>query len=283
MLISSRFGAHPLRVVGLLVLAVLLTACAGEGSKEKAAVPKESAAPAITFASIGLDQVPATNAISSDWPKAPAGFDAENYHSMVYALRSWGQASAFSRQVRESENPIGAVGDAIKNFDITYRLEKGFQDQLTPRLSAASVFHPDVQDVGDPRVTWAWKRTMETDQKSGIEVVTVTLQTRAAYPVTAKDGAERVVGVIRSHSMTTGPGPGGQFGFGYGWQSFGVDECAMALDDAFLPEDDVAAATKSLRRFAKVVTSTRVTTKPLGGKAKPIDEKLAKRCEADAA
>src|SRR5690606_15383276 len=114
---------------------------------EKETAPEKSASPGITFASIGLDEIPAANAIESDWPKAPAGFDAENYHSMVYALRGWGQASALSRQVRESEDPIGAVGDAIKNFDITYRLEKSFQEQLTPRLSAASVFHPDVQDV----------------------------------------------------------------------------------------------------------------------------------------
>ncbi|MTB87848.1 hypothetical protein H9L21_04095 [Aeromicrobium senzhongii] len=283
MLISSRSRSLRLPVVGLLALAVLLASCAGEGAQQDTSAPETSAPPAITLASIGLGEVPAPDAIDADWPKAPAGFDAERYHSMVYALRNWGQAAALSQQVREAEDPIAAVEDAISVFDITYRLTESFKEQITPRLTAASVFHPDVEAVGDPHVTWAWKRSMETDPKSGIEIVTVTLQTRAAYPVTVKDGAERVVGVIRSHSLTTGPGPRGQFGMGHSWQGFGVDECAMVLDDAFLPDDDVAAATKSLRRFAQVVTSTKVSTKPVGGGAKPIDEGLAKRCEADAA
>ena len=147
---------------------------------------------------------------------------------------------------------------------------------MSPHLAFANVFRDDVTVVGSPMITSAWKVTTEKDAANKT-FMRLELQTRAAYEVRLGDGGTRVIGVLRVHSLSAYNDTTDDFGVGGGWQEFGAGDCALALDDALVPDSDRDESLKDLKTFIRVGSGTKLEMPELPAQDK-VDDEYLKRC-----
>lgn len=269
-------------VVATVLASVLLASCGGESSGDeeaaKPSTPTTSAPPepALTLTDLGVDDWPLGDEVEfASPPKAPSGIAQEKFDQFEYTLKEWMRAGFLDEEVRTADDPRQALRRAL---GVTWgmKLHTQMGQNPVPHVSAANVFADDVELLGPPAIGTAWK---VGDVNGG---KTLELQARAFYPVSVGGGPATVVGVVRSHRLTT-PLPGfyGDDQTGYTWQVFGTDRCALATQDVLLPEEPTAETTKDLRKVA--AGGPGKYTKLDLEKSETIDEKTVSRCKAEAA
>jgi hypothetical protein len=226
--------------------------------------PDDAPAPApTTSSSAPADASTSLDAVGVDWPRsgttldvaaapdAPDGFDDALVGRMADVLTAWGAATTVDPDVWHADAPADVVAEALPPASGAALVQQT-SAAVSPELAVANVFADDVEVVGEPAVTTAWKVATETDD-DGQRYVVLQLQTRAAYEVRLGDGGPiRVVGVLRVHGLSAYPGTTDDFGVTTGWQEFGAGNCALALDDDLVPDDDPAAAAEDLATFVDV-------------------------------
>lgn len=257
----------------VLTMALMCTACTS-GSDDPA--PKPSAAASSTFESLDLDWPKAEGKL--DPPKPPAaaeGFDAATLDRMATALEKWARLSTVDEGMWHSDDPLTDIRTVLpKDAADTY--EQQIKGEVSPHLAFANVFGEDVTVIGSPLVTSAWKVSTE-DDAANETFMQLELQTRAAYEVRLGDRGTRVIGVLRVHTLSAYQDTTDDFGVGGGWQEFGAGDCALALDDALVPDSDVSESLKDLETFIKVGNGDKLEMPPLGVQDQ-VDDEYLKRC-----
>lgn len=267
-------------VVLVSVLAVTAGCSAGSDAPAPRAEPSASAEEAaVSLSSLGIDWPRATRVDAAEPPAAPRGFDDQLVSRMADVLTTWAQASTVDPDVWHSEAPDQRLAAALP-AKVASMLSEQTSGAVSPRLAVANVFGPDVTVVGEPRVTTAWKASTKADE-FGTDYLQLELQTRAAYEVRIGDGPTRVIGVLRVHGLTAYPRTTDDFGVTTGWQEFGAGDCALAIDDQLVPDDDVAAAKDDLATFVDVGDQDAVRMPALGSQEK-VDAAYLQRCRDSA-
>lgn len=267
----------------MLAAACLLSACGGgsdePSSTQESAAATSSAPPAaaMTLEELGVADWPAADPLEfAKAPKAPDWFDGGRFDDLVNVLKMWARASFLDESVREADDPRDELRSTL-GFKYGSPIYNVMSDNPVPGMSAANVFAPGVEVLGPPVMTTAWKVEGITGG------VRVHLQARGFYRVRGEDGAESVVGVIRTNSMAAPTEEwNGQPMAGYHWQVFGVDDCALATGDSLRPAKMDAKAKKDLQLLVDAGTSRTFAKTPLG-KSETVDEKMVDRCQKDAA
>lgn len=237
-------------------MAVVAAGCTSTtGDDAPVPTPRTSATsdvPAISLTSLGIDWPRAGSALEvTAPPSAPEGFDDALLGRMSDVLEAWATATTTDPDVWQGDAPVDTVTATLPAKPAA-ALRQQTADAVSPELAVANVFGDDVTVVGEPRVTTAWKVSTQDDD-SGQEYVLLELQTRAAYEVRlGDDGPTQVVGVLRVHGLSAYPGTTDDFGVSGGWQEFGAGDCALALDDDLVPDNDAADAAADLATFADI-------------------------------
>lgn len=268
-------------VVVLVSVLAVMTGCSS-GSDEPAPAPADStSAPAtVTLESIGVDWPRTTTLDAAEPPAAPKGFDDRLVSRMAEVLTDWAQATTVDPDVWHAAAPARRVAAALP-AEVASMLDEQTAGAVSPRLAVANVLGPDVTVVGEPRVTTAWKATTKADE-FGASYLQLELQTRAAYEVrVGDDGPTRVIGVLRVHGLTAYPATTDDFGVTTGWQEFGAGDCALALDDQLVPDDDLVTAKDDLATFVDVGDQDAVRMPALGSEEK-VDAAYRQRCRDSA-
>jgi len=266
------------RLAAALVAVLVVSAgCTGASEPDVRPTPVETSEPAISLASLGLDWPRADGMLDvADPPEAPDGFAAALVARMADVLTDWAQVSTVDEDVRRSATPVQDVAAALPP-ESGAALRALTEDAVSPDLGVANVFADDVTLLGAPVVTTAWDVSTRTDD-AGRPYVLLQLQTRAAYEVRLGDDAPtRVIGVLRVHGLSAYPGTTDDFGVTGGWQEFGAGDCALALDDALLPDADLDAAARDLRTFVEVGDGSRLVMPPLEDDDQ-VDAEYLQRC-----
>jgi hypothetical protein len=267
------------RLVGVLlaVLVVVAGCSSGDGSD---ATPRSSSAGgggSITLESLGVDWPAASGELDPGRrPATPKGFDDETLDEMAADLTDWAQSASVDEAVWHSAAPIEQVADAVP-APVAKALRARVGKLVAPRLSIANVFGDDVEVIGNPRVTTAWKVSTDQDE-SGTPYVLLELQTRTAYEVRTEDGPTRVIGLLRVHGLIARQGSD-DLDVSFGWQEFGAGDCALALDDQLVPDGDVDQAKKDLKTFVAVGSSSKLRMPPLPPQEQ-VDDEYLQRCRA---
>lgn len=269
------------RVGALVTVASLLAACTS--TSDEPAPPPSSSAPTAeassTLASEGIDWPRAGAPLQvSAPPAAPDGFDDALVTRMADVLTTWAGATTVDADVWQGDDPVAAVTDALPSA-VRAALTRQTQTSgaVSPELAVANVFGDAVEVIGEPAVTTAWKVTTKDDE-AGQPYVTVQLQTRAAYEVrVGAGGPTRVVGVLRVHGLSAYPGTTDDFGVTTGWQEFGAGDCALAVDDALVPDNDVDRAVTDLATFVDVGDQPDLRMPALDDEEK-VDDAYLDRC-----
>lgn len=259
----------------VLALAILTSGCTGSDDPE----PKPTATDdrPVTLEALRLDWPTAQGRlVVGDRPKTPAGFDDAMLDRMAKVLTKWAKVAAVDDSVWHSSDPFSDVKKALP-AKAAATLAKRVKGEVSPHLGVANVFGDDVTVVGTPMITTAWKLTTDKDE-AGKPYALLELQTRAAYEVRLGDGSSRVIGVLRVHGLSAYKDTTDDFGVGGGWQEFGAGDCALALDDALVPDSDRDEGVKDLATFIRVGKGTKLEMPKL-----PVDEHVdaeyLKRCE----
>jgi hypothetical protein len=268
-----------MRGLSALLIAVVLV-CAGCTDDEPEPKPTQttslSTVDSISLETLGLGWPKAQGALAAKSPPAtPDGFDDDLLDRMASLLETWAALSTVEDSIWHSEDAVGRIADAMPGV-IGTSLRALAQNQVSPQLSVANVFADDVTVIGTPMVTTAWKVSTAKDDE-GIPYVVLELQTRAAYEVRVKDGPSRVIGILRVHGLSAVPDATDVFGVSGGWQEFGANDCALALDDNLFPDSDSADALKDLGTFIKVGDGSKLVMPKLGVQEQ-VDEEYLKRC-----
>lgn len=240
---------------GLAAVALVVAGCSATSDDPPAPAPSSSSAttgaPVVSLASEGIDWPRSGSPLRpSDPPAAPDGFDDALVSRMADVLTAWAGATTVDADVWHSDAPAEVVAGALPSATGT-ALTQQTSGAISPGLAVANVFGDAVEVVGQPAVTTAWKVATTADD-SGQAYVVLQLQTRAAYEVRSSGGPTRVVGVLRVHGLSAYPGTTDDFGVTTGWQEFGAGDCALALDDRLVPDDDLDAAGDDLATFVDV-------------------------------
>jgi len=234
----------------LLAVAIVVSGCTS-GSSDPEPTPTATTAHAITFQSLKLDWPTAQGRlVVPKVPAPPASFDAETLDRMAAVLKKWARLSTVDDGMWHSGDPLSDIRTVLpKDTASTY--EEQLRGVVSPHLAVANVFGDDVTVVGTPMVTAAWHVSTEKDQANE-SFVRLELQTRAAYEVRIGNGPSRVIGVLRVHSLSAYEDTTDDFGIGGGWQEFGASDCALALDDALVPDSDRADSLDDLQTFIRI-------------------------------
>lgn len=260
--------------------ALLVSGCGLLGDKESdKAEPDAPKVEQIALSSLKVDWPAVGDDLEpSAPPEVPEGFDQERYDEMVDTLTTWAEATTIDPEIRRSDTPAVDVAADLPD-DVGAQIEKLTEGRTSPRLAVANVFADDVEVIGDPLVSTAWKA--DSVEQDGAPALNLQLQTRAAYQVRVGKGPERVVAVLRVHELVTRTGETGDLGVGYSWQEFGASDCVLAVEDALRPDDDATTARQDLDRF--VDASKGDTLKmPKLAEDEVVDEEYLARCKAGA-
>lgn len=259
----------------VLAMAMTCTACTS-GSDDPAPKPTSSEPSSITFGSLDLDWPKAQGTLDPpELPATPKGFDAARIDDMATALTKWAAAAAVDDTVWHSADPFVEVKKALP-AKAAATLDKRVKDEVSPDLGVANVFGKDVAVVGTPAVTSTWKMTTDKDE-AGKPYVLLELQTRTAYEVRLGDGPTRVIGVLRVHGLSAYEDGTGDLGVGGGWQEFGAGDCALALDDALVPDSDRDEGLEDLKTFVRIGNGTKLEMPKLPVQDQ-VDAEYLKRC-----
>jgi hypothetical protein len=260
----------------LLALAILISGCTS-GSDEPEPTPTSAADDrAVTLEALRLDWPTAQGKLVVGKPPAtPDGFDDATLTRMATVLKKWAKVAAVDDAVWHSADPFAAIKKALP-AKAAATLTRQLKGEVSPHLAVANVFGDDVTVVGTPMITTAWKMTTDKDE-AGKPYVLLELQTRAAYEVRLGNGVSRVIGVLRVHGLSAYKDTTDDFGVGGGWQEFGAGDCALALDDALVPDSDREAGLKDLATFIRVGKGTKLEMPKLPVQEQ-VDDEYLKRC-----
>ena len=261
----------------LLVVAIALSGCtSGSSDPEPTTDATTAGDSAVTLASLALDWPTAQGRlVVPKVPAAPSGFVDSTVDRMADVLKKWARLSTVDDGMWHSGDPLSEVRTVLPDGTAgTY--EEQLRGVVSPHLAVANVFGDDVTVVGTPMITAAWRVSTEKDQADKA-FVRLELQTRAAYEVRIGDGPSRVIGVLRVHSLSAYKDTTDDFGIGGGWQEFGASDCALALDDALVPDSDRADALKDLKTFIRVGSGSTVEMPELPAQDR-VDPDYLKRC-----
>lgn len=265
------------RLVGVLIAVLVVSGCSSGDGSDGTPSPTGTSSAGITLDSLGLDWPVASGELDpGQRPATPKGFDDDTLDAMAADLTDWAQSAAVDAAVWHSAAPIEQVADAVP-APVAKALRARVAKLVAPRLSTANVFADDVEVVGSPRVTTAWKVSTDQDE-SGAPYVLLELQTRTAYEVKDDDGPTRVIGMLRVHGLIARQGSD-DLGVSFGWQEFGAGDCALALDDELVPDGDVDQARKDLKTFVEVGSSAKLRMPPLPPQEQ-VDDEYLQRCRA---
>ena len=261
----------------ILAVATLMAGCSGASDDpEPTAKPPATQDRPVTLESLRLDWPTAQGRLLvADRPATPDGFDDAMLSRMATTLTKWARVAAVDDMVWHSADPFADVKKALPD-KAAATLAKQVKDEVSPHLGVANVFGDDVTVVGTPKITSAWKVTTDEDE-AGKPYVLLELQTRAAYEVRLGDGSSRVIGVLRVHGLSAYKDTTDDFGVGGGWQEFGAGDCALALDDALVPDSDRDAALEDLKTFIRIGKGTKLDMPRLGVQEQ-VDAEYLKRC-----
>jgi hypothetical protein len=271
-------------LVGVVVAVLAVTAgCSGgsDGEAQARPTPARSTAPSMSLASVDVAWPRAGDELDAPKvPAAPGGFPAGLISRMAGVLTDWATETTLDDDVRHSGSPVDEVADELP-AEVDAALRAQTKDAVSPRLRIANVLADDVDVVGAPAVTTAWKVAADTDE-AGRRFVLLQLQTRAAYEVrTGADGPVRVIGVLRVHGLSAYPGTTTDFGVSGGWQEFGAGDCALALDDHLVPDTDIAKVRRDLATFVEVGDGDQLVMPALDDEEQ-VDVQYLKRCRDSA-
>lgn len=265
-------------LVALVAVVLACGACtSGSSDGESRPSPGASPEPALSLASVGIEWPPAGEELTpADPPPVPVGFDDDVFARMTGILEDWAQLTTLDEDVRYSPEPIDQVAEALPE-KVGGALREQTTAAVSPGLAVANVFADEVTVVGAPRVTTAWRVSTEADD-AGEQYIRLELQTRAAYEVRLGDDAPtRVVGVLRVHALSAYRDTTDDFGVSGGWQEFGALDCALALDDDLIPENNLDTAALDLTTFVEVGTGKKLVMPPLAAEEK-VDAEHLQRC-----
>lgn len=232
----------------------------------------------ITFESLKLDWPTADGKIEfAEIPERPEGVNEKRYDRLTKALTTWAEASAVNEDVRASDDPAAEVAKLVSEPAVGKRLQSQAGTVVSPKLAAANVFAEGVEVEGDPLVTSAWE--VGAGEEDGDDIVRITLQTRAAYLTKVDGGPDRVIGVLRTHTLTSGVEEKGPVTVGYAWQEFGASDCVLALEDALEAESSAEDAEKDLATFIEAGNDERVNMPELEDDD-VVNDDFKERCES---
>ena len=259
----------------LLAVAIVVSGCTS-GSSNPEPTPSATTAGPMTFESLKLDWPTAQGRlVVPKVPATPAGFDAATVDRMATVLEKWARLSTVDDSIWHSGDPFSDIRTVLPTAAAT-TYDKQLKGVVSPHLAVANVFGHDVTVVGSPMITAAWRVSTDKDQ-AGESFVRLELQTRAAYEVRIGNGPSRVIGVLRVHSLSAYKDTTDGFGVGGGWQEFGASDCALALDDALVPDSDPEHALKDLTTFIRVGKGSTVEMPELPAEDQ-VDPEYLKRC-----
>ncbi len=266
-------------VVAVLIVGAGCTAGSDDGSDDATPptpTPSRSVAAPVTLDSLNLDW-PDTEGVleTGELPDAPDGFDDQLLARMAEVLSEWAAVTTVDSATWSSASPIDDLAGVVPD-EVGDGLRDLSEDAVSPRLAVGNVFGDGVEVVGEPKVTTAWRVSTESDD-DGQEYVLLELQTRAAYEVKRDGGPSRVIGVLRVHGLSAYPETTDDFGVSAGWQEFGAGSCSLAVDDALVPDNDVAKTTGELRTFVEVGDGDEVEMPDLGDEQR-VDAEYLQRC-----
>ena len=260
----------------LLAVAILVSGCSGGSDDSKPTPTATGDDRSVTLAALRLDWPTAQGKlVVSKPPATPDGFDDATLARMAKVLTKWAEVAAVDDTVWHSNDPLAEITKALpaKAADTFTKQGKGV---VSPHLRAANVFGDDVTVVGTPMITTAWKVTVDKDDADKPYVL-LELQTRAAYEVRFKNEATRVIGVLRVHGLSAYKDTKDDFGVGGGWQEFGASDCALALDDALVPDSDREEGLADLATFLRVGKGSKLEMPKLSAPDQ-VDDEYLKRC-----
>lgn len=231
----------------------------------------------MTLEELGVGDWPAADPLTfADTPAAPSWFDEGRFDDLANALKMWTRASFVNETVREADDPRDELRSTI-GYKYGSAIHNLMGDTPVPDVSAANVFAPDVEVLGAPVVTTAWKVEQIANG------ITIRLQSRGFYRVRGPEGVESVVGVIRTNSLSAPTEEwNGQVRPAYHWQVFGVEQCALATGDHLRPAEMDADTREDLQALVDAGNSRTLVKTPLG-KSETVDEKMVARCGKEAA
>ncbi len=242
-----------------------------ESAPTQAPPADEEPAAGTTLDALGVDW-PVVSPDEVDWaklPGAPAGFTASDLQTLAGPLKGWATRAALDSATWDGSS---APADILAPIgDTAYLAVNASRASVSPQVAVGSTFGKGVEVQGAPRMTTAW-RTTTTDTPRG-KAVRLTLQTRTAYQVKADD-RDRVIGVIREHTLGTLRGGTPQGGLSIiGWYEYGASACNVVLNDTLVPDRDVA--TKDLQTFVKLGSNPAFAKPQI---AEKLDSAFKQRC-----
>lgn len=259
----------------VLALAIVTTGCTGD-SDDPSRKPTTATTDPVTLETLDLDWPKAEGKLDPpELPAAPEGFDAGTLDRMAKVLTKWAALTVANDGGWHTGDPLSDVRNVLPK-PVAGIYEAQLRGEVSPRLAVANVFGDDVTVVGSPRITSAWRVSIDQDPANET-FMQLELQTRAAYEVRLGDGPSRVIGVLRVQFLTAYPDTTDDFGIGGGWQEFGAGDCALALDDALVPESDRGEALDDLQTFIKIGNSDKLEMPELPVQEQ-VDDEYLKRC-----
>jgi hypothetical protein len=259
----------------VLAVAALCAACTS-GSDEPSPRPDAGTNGAVTLESLDLGWPKAQGKlVVPRLPAAPEGFDEATLNRMATVLEKWARLSTVDDGMWHSGDPLSDIRTVLPE-DAAETYEQQIKGQVSPHLAFANVFRDDVTVVGSPMITSAWRVSADKDPANE-RFMRLELQTRAAYEVRLGDSGTRVIGVLRVHSLSAYNDTSDDFGVGGGWQEFGAGDCALALDDALVPDSDRAEALKDLKTFIRVGNGKKLEMPALPAQDQ-VDAEYLQRC-----
>lgn len=259
----------------LLTIAMVCTGCTS-GSDDPTPSPTKAEATSVTLASLDLDWPRAEGTFDPPKvPAAPSGFDDAQVDRMAKILTKWSRLAAVDEGMWRSDMPLSDVRPVLPD-EAAGTLEQQLRGEVSPNLAVANVFGKKVKVIGSPQVTSAWHVSADKDPANET-FVRVELQTRTAYEVKLGNGPSRVIGVLRVQGLSAYPDTTDDYGVSGGWQEFGAGDCALALDDALVPDSDTDEAAKDLETFIRVGSGSKLEMPELGVQEQ-VDAEYLKRC-----
>ncbi len=261
----------------LLAVAILVSGCTSGSDDPKPTATATGDDRSVTLAALRLDWPKAQGKLVVAKPPAtPDGFDDATYARMAKVLTKWAKVAAVDDSVWHSNDPLAAITKALPAKACRTPSPSRARASSRPISGVANVFGDDVTVVGTPMITTAWKVTVDKDETDKPYVL-LELQTRAAYEVRFKNGATRVIGVLRVHGLSAYQDTKDDFGVGGGWQEFGASDCALALDDALVPDSDREEGLADLATFLRVGKGNKLEMPKLSAPER-VDDEYLKRC-----
>lgn len=268
---AGRGTISVMRALGTGVAAVclvVLAACgqptnddpSDDGGGEETTPPDT---PAVTLETVGGEDWPVgEDGYDAPLPAAPSGFTDADVAELAEVLVEWSKATSLDPSFFSAADPGTFALEPLSDFTRD-SLMVGAEDTAIPELYFANVW-TDVADYEQPRITAGWQAEAMDGAEDGGQMLVVTLQTRAFYPVTTRAGEETLIAVVRWHLMAslgerTQPN---SFTASAGWAVRGVDECALMTERMYVPSPIADHADDEYERHAAAMATDGVYDYP---------------------